>query len=221
MAQGSIHVGLKLHGSALLITILVVFLIILLLVDSDPDQYLLMGCIGLIILTLFVMVVNYLTGKGLPEAEFKVERRDDDEKDQIQEEALEPSAVEKEQDEIPDTSFVKEDEIMPTKKYQPWTEPENIVCLQLYLYHPQFNQGTGRPHILLKYINEEIRKKFNNRTVGGLDTQVQGYAQHDPNPGAVKKNKSSKGREDVWNKYHDMDPKELTDLSNDILDRFP
>jgi len=123
--------------------------------------------------------------------------------------------------EEPDSPNQKENDILPTKKYKPWTKPMNIVCLQLYLYNSKFNQGTGRPHITLKYTNEEIRIKFDNRTVGGLNTQVQGYAQHDPNPGAIKKNKSSKGREEVWNEYHDMEPDDLTDMANDFLDGFP
>ena len=111
----------------------------------------------------------------------------------------------------------KENGKMQTKEYKSWTEPMDIVCLHLYLYNRAFNQGSGRPHIDLIKSAEQIQDLF-GRSWAGLKTQVQGYAQHDPN--ARGSTKSSKGRERVWNMHHGKDPDELTGMANAVLDTW-
>jgi len=112
----------------------------------------------------------------------------------------------------------KEKGKMQTKEYKSWTEPMNIVCLHLYLYNRAFNHDSGRPHIDLIKSAEQIQDLF-GRSWAGLKTQVQGYAQHDPN--ARGSTKSSKGRERVWNMHHDKDPDELTEMANGVLGTWP
>jgi len=74
MASGSFNVKFQLHGAALVLALLLVGLIVLWLFGTGGNSFLWRSCWLSIILTLIVILVQFLTGKGLPKASFKVGR---------------------------------------------------------------------------------------------------------------------------------------------------
>ena len=75
MARRAFQVNFQLHGAAPVLFLLLVGLLVLWVFGTGGNSLLWRGCWLSIILTLIVIVFQYLTGKGLPRASLKIGRR--------------------------------------------------------------------------------------------------------------------------------------------------
>ena len=75
MARGSFQVNFQLHGAALVLALLLVGLLVLWVFGTGGNSFRWRSCWLSIILTLIVILLQYLTGKGLPRASLKIGRR--------------------------------------------------------------------------------------------------------------------------------------------------
>jgi len=99
-----------------------------------------------------------------------------------------------------------------------FSEPMDIVCLQLYLYNEKFNKDTGRPHIPLRYDVDDIEKTFDK--VGKLKVQIRSYGEVDPDWEGAKPPRASKQQARLWDELSGMEAEELTRKADKVLERM-